>query len=56
MSKSNSSGELISDTSIEFDWNKYEYYFKLGFSGGYDGSRGVTGSAKVLPFEIKYTE
>jgi hypothetical protein len=50
--RNNSSGSMISDKRIPLDWDQYEYYFKLYYSGWYDGDRGRIGSALLKPVVI----
>jgi hypothetical protein len=54
--RNNSSGSMISDKRIPLDWDQYEYYFKLYYSGWYDGARGRFGSALLKPVVIDYIQ
>jgi len=54
--RNNSSGSMMSDKRIPLDWDQYEYYFKLYYSGWYDGERGRFGSALLKPVVIDYIQ
>lgn len=49
-------GELIYSDPINLDWDQNDYYFRLNYSGYYDGSRGRFGDAKLKPVVIRYLE